>query len=104
VLIRHEARHRVQWAAGTVIAGPLAFPIAYAVEDFFFPGSRNLFERQAGLGSGGYRHVGLRPVLGPAQIAVLVAFAAVLIAAVWRRQCRRFPPSTRQEPLPSPRK
>jgi hypothetical protein len=66
-LVGHEARHRAQWAVGTLIGGPFAFPVAYAVEDFFFPGSRNIFERQAGLTSGGYRHVGTEPVFGPAR-------------------------------------
>ncbi len=47
----HEARHRVQWAVGDIIGGPLAFPVAYTIDDFFFPGSRNHFERQAGLES-----------------------------------------------------
>jgi len=48
-LIGHEAKHRVQWAAGTAIGGPFLFPVAYGIDDFFFPGSRNIFERQAGL-------------------------------------------------------
>jgi hypothetical protein len=85
----HEARHRVQWAVGTVIGGPLAFPVAYAIDDFFFPGARNQFEREAGLEAGGYRHEGTGPVLGPAQFAVLGVLAAIVIVAVlaaWHRR------------------
>ena len=78
-LIGHEARHRTQWAVATAIAGPFAFPVAYGIVDFFFPGSRNFFERQAGLKSGGYRHSGTGPVLGPAQLATLGALAMIII-------------------------
>lgn len=88
-LVDHEARHRMQWAVLTVIGGPFLFPVAYAIDDFFFPGSRNLFERLAGLQSGGYRHEGLGPVLGPAQLAVLSALGAVITAGllvVYRRR------------------
>jgi hypothetical protein len=88
-LVGHEARHRAQWAAGTAIAGPFAFPVAYAVVDFFFPGSRNFFERQAGLESGGYRHTGTGPVLGPAQLATLGVLAVIIVVAllgVWHRR------------------
>jgi hypothetical protein len=76
-------------AIGTVIGGPLAFPIAYAIDDFFFPGSRNHFERLAGLESGGYSHSGTGPVLGPAQIATLGAFAAIVVVALLRALNRR---------------
>lgn len=72
-----QARHRAQWAAGTLAGGPFAFPAAYGIVDFFFPASRNVFERQAGLGSGGYRHAGTGPVLGPAQLAALGTLAAI---------------------------
>lgn len=92
-IILHEARHREQWAVGTVIAGPLAFPVAYTIDDFFFPGAHNHFERMAGLGAGGYTHEGTGPVLGPAQIAALSALAAIivvtLLAARHRRASRR---------------
>jgi hypothetical protein len=87
-LIGHEARHRTQWAVLTVIGGPLAFPVAYGVDDFFFPGPRNQFERLAGLKEGGYAHVGYGPVLGPAQLAVLGALAAIIVVALlaaWHR-------------------
>ena len=85
----HEAHHRPQWAVGTLLGGPLAFPVAYAIDDFFFPGSRNHFERLAGLESGGYRHSGWGPVLGPAQIATLCVLAAVVAAVVFRALRRR---------------
>jgi len=88
-LIGHEARHRAQWAVLTVIGGPLAFPVAYAIDNFFFPGSRNHFERLAGLESGGYTHVGTGPVLGPAQLAALGAVAAIIVVAPFAARHRR---------------
>lgn len=88
-LAGHEARHRPQWAVATVIGGPLAFPVAYAIDDFFFPGSRNHFERQAGLESGGYRHSGTGPVLGPAQLATLGVLAAIVVVALLGARHRR---------------
>jgi hypothetical protein len=88
-LVGHEARHRAQWAVGTAIGGPFAFPVAYAVVDFFFPGSRNVFERQAGLGSGGYRHSGTGPVLGPAQLATLGVLAVIIVVALLAARHRR---------------
>jgi hypothetical protein len=87
-LASHEARHRTQWAALTVVGGPLAFPIAYGIDDFFFPGARNHFERLAGLEAGGYTHEGHGPVLGPAQIVVLVVLAGVVAVLVLRRRVR----------------
>lgn len=53
-LVEHESRHIDQWAIGTVVAGPLSYPVAYAVDGAFFPSSRNHFERAAGLSGGGY--------------------------------------------------
>jgi len=88
-LIGHEARHRAQWAVLTVIAGPLAFPVAYGIDDFFFPGARNHFERLAGLKAGGYAHVGTGPVLGPAQLAALGTLAAIIAAALLAARHRR---------------
>jgi len=88
-LIGHEARHRAQWAVGTLIGGPFAFPVAYVIDDFFFPGSRNQFERMAGLEAGGYRHVGTGPVLGPAQLATLGVLAAITLVALLRARHRR---------------
>ncbi|WP_432520970.1 hypothetical protein [Kineococcus sp. SYSU DK006] len=92
-LAEHESRHRPQWAVATVLAGPAAFPVAYGVDDFFFPGARNHFERQAGLTSGGYVREGAGPVLGVPQVVVLALAAAALTAwAVHRRRRRRRPP------------
>jgi hypothetical protein len=88
-LVGHEARHREQWAVGTAIGGPLAFPVAYGIDDFFFPGARNHFERWAGLGSGGYSHEGTGPVLGPAQLAALGVLAAVIVGALLAARHRR---------------
>jgi hypothetical protein len=88
-LIGHERRHRAQWAVGTAIGGPFAFPVAYAIDDFFFPGPRNHFERQAGLGSGGYRHAGTGPVFGPAQLAALGVLAAIIVLALLGARHRR---------------
>ena len=88
-VIGHEARHRAQWAVLTVIGGPLAFPVAYGIDDFFFPGARNHFERWAGLKAGGYSHEGTGPVLGPPQLAVLGVVAAIIVAALlvaWHRR------------------
>jgi len=85
----HEARHRPQWAVATIIGGPLAFPIAYTVDDFFFPGPRNHFERLAGLDAGGYSHEPTGPVLGPAQIAVLAVLGAGIAVALVRVRSRR---------------
>jgi hypothetical protein len=88
-LIDHEARHRAQWAVLTVIGGPLAFPVAYGIDDFFFPGARNHFERLAGLKAGGYAHGGTGPVLGPAQFAALGALAAIIAVALLAAGHRR---------------
>ena len=51
---KHEARHADQWAAFSIAAGPAAFPTLYALDETFFPGAFNHFERQAGLADGGY--------------------------------------------------
>jgi hypothetical protein len=91
-LAAHEAHHRVQWAWATVIGGPLAFPVAYGIVDFFYPGARNPFERAAGLEGGQYEAVGAGPVLGAAQLAVLAVLAAIIalaIAAAWHRRSER---------------
>ncbi|MEZ0166289.1 hypothetical protein AB2L27_16125 [Kineococcus sp. LSe6-4] len=84
-LARHESRHRPQWAVATVLAGPAAFPLAYAVDDLFFPGARNHFERLAGLDDGGYVLEGTGPVLGPLQVGVLLVAGAAVAVPVVRR-------------------
>lgn len=88
-LVEHEARHRTQWAVGTALGGPLAFPIVYGVTNFFFPGAHNPFERMAGLESGFYTPSGTGPVLGPAQLAVLSAVGAAAVAAPFVVRYRR---------------
>jgi hypothetical protein len=88
-LVEHEAVHRTQWAVGTASGGPLAFPIVYGITNFFFPGARNPFEKMAGLEAGFYTPSGIGPVLGLAQIAVLSAAGAVIIAAPFVMRRRR---------------
>ena len=63
-LLAHESRHASQYAA----LGPLFWPAywlscgySYAMTGSY--GSRNLFERLAGLAAGGYSEQPLRPVL-----------------------------------------
>ncbi|MET8418146.1 hypothetical protein ACWD7C_23290 [Streptomyces sp. NPDC005134] len=53
-LAEHEARHADQWAAFSLVGGPAVFPALYALDEAFFPGAFNHFERQAGLDDGGY--------------------------------------------------
>jgi hypothetical protein len=88
-LVEHEAVHRTQWAVGTAAGGPLAFPVVYGITNFFFPGARNPFERMAGLEAGFYTPSGTAPVLGPAQLAVLSAAGAVIVAAPFVVRRRR---------------
>lgn len=64
-LLAHEARHATQyaWCAGPTML-PLYFiaaGLSWALTGDF--GSRNVFERRAGLADGGYRDRPLRPVL-----------------------------------------
>ena len=81
-LSSHEVRHRKQWAFGTLVGGPFAFPTAYTIDDFFFPGSLNHFERAAGLEGAGYDEES-SPRLRVTEVVLfgLVA-AAVGVAAV----------------------
>jgi hypothetical protein len=64
-LFRHEARHATQYAwCGGVVMVPLylvAAGVSWALTGDF--GSRNVFERQAGLAGGGYTDKPLRPAL-----------------------------------------
>lgn len=78
-LASHESRHVTQWTVLTLAGGPLALPVAYSIDEVFFPGSRNHFERDAGLGKGGYTRPpghGPQPLWGPAA-------AIGLIALIW---------------------
>ena len=65
-LLAHEARHATQYAwCGGLIMLPLYFlaaGVSWGLTGDF--GSRNVFERQAGLADGGYTDKPLRPVLG----------------------------------------
>lgn len=88
----HEARHRTQWAVLSALGGPLAFPVVYGLDDLFFPGARNHFERMAGLEAGEYTKTGTGPVFGPLQICVLVAVATLIALAVYLRHRRRSAP------------
>jgi hypothetical protein len=62
-LFAHEARHATQYAwCGGLLMLPLyggAALVSWALTGDF--GSRNVFERQAGLADGGYSAAGLRP-------------------------------------------
>lgn len=87
----HEARHRTQWAVVSVIGGPFLFPVVYALDDLFFPGARNHFERLAGLEAGEYTRTGTGPVFGPLQIFVVVAVGVLVALAVYLRHRRRTP-------------
>jgi len=76
---RHESRHVDQWTAATLLAGPLALPVLYAVDETLFPGSRNHFERGAGLEDGGYPPPsGTGPDPQGSGGAVLLALALLL--------------------------
>ena len=74
---RHETRHTTQWAAGTFLAGPLAFPVAYSADELIAPGAYNHFERAAGLTEGGYEVPD-----GPSPTLTRVFIAAVLVGLV----------------------
>jgi hypothetical protein len=67
-LFRHEARHATQYACcGGVVMVPLYLMAAAASWALTGDtGSRNVFERRAGLADGGYTDKPLRPVLGRA--------------------------------------
>ena len=67
-LFRHEARHATQYACcGGVVMVPLYLAAAAASWALTGDtGSRNVFERRAGLADGGYTDKPLRPALGRA--------------------------------------
>jgi hypothetical protein len=81
----HESRHVDQWAVGDLVAGPFAFPLAYVVDGALFPGSRNHFERDAGLSNGGYPPP---PDNWPAPRWPETAALAVVALLIWRRRLR----------------
>ena len=64
-LFAHEARHATQYAC---CAGPVMLPLYFIAAGLSWAltgdfGSRNVFERRAGLADGGYRDRPLRPAL-----------------------------------------
>jgi hypothetical protein len=100
-LFDHERHHRRQWAVGTLLGGPLAFPVAYTVDDIFFPRAQNHFEREAGLARGGYDpDAQTGPKLRVQDIAVLavIAGSVELVAHLFRR--RRSIASGRTQDVP----
>jgi hypothetical protein len=81
-LYHHEARHRGHWAVFTVVGGPLAFPVAYTVDELFFPGRANHFERLAGVFDGHYwYHPRPHAAIGAWKAAVSFAAMATIEAA-----------------------
>jgi hypothetical protein len=79
----HESRHVTQWAALTLLGGPLAMPVLYGVDEAFFPSARNHFERAAGLEDGGYREPSdFAPQLAWRKVGVI---ALVVVILTWRR-------------------
>lgn len=84
-LASHESRHVTQWATLTLTGGPLAMPLLYAVDEAFFPQSRNHFERAAGLDDGGYpRPDGFGPRPQWAKVGVI----GLLLVTAGRRRLR----------------
>ncbi|MGH3319575.1 MAG: hypothetical protein ACRDN9_05230 [Streptosporangiaceae bacterium] len=84
-LAAHEARHVSQWTVLTLAGGPLALPVLYGVDEVFFPGPRNHFERDAGLLKGGYR----RPAsFGPRPQWGAVTVLGIVVLLVARRRLR----------------
>lgn len=84
-LARHESRHVDQWTVLTLAGGPLALPVLYGLDETFFPRSRNHFERQAGLASGGYEQPG---GFGPEPQWVRVAVLVMAVGLLVRRRLR----------------
>jgi hypothetical protein len=85
-LARHESRHTDQWAVMTLVGGPLAFPLAYYLDSAFFPGSRNHFERAAGLADGSYSEpTDNKPAPIPGAVPVtVVVLALLMLRHFWR--------------------
>lgn len=84
-LASHESRHVTQWATLTLAAGPLAMPLLYAVDEAFFPQSRNHFERAADLEDGGYAQP---EAYGPRPQWTKAGVVGLLILTVGRRRLR----------------
>ncbi|MEU6379457.1 hypothetical protein [Streptomyces sp. NPDC046909] len=86
-LSEHEARHADQWAAFSIGAGPATFPTLYALDEMFFPGAFNHFERQAGLQDGGYDTPSDCPSIAGRLAVVSVGLVAGSVLVI-RRQIR----------------
>lgn len=84
-LASHESRHVSQWAVFTLTGGPLAMPLLYAVDEAFFPQSRNHFERAADLEDGGYPHP---EGFGPRPQWAKVGVIGLLLVIAGRRRLR----------------
>jgi hypothetical protein len=84
-LARHETHHLDQWAVFTLGGGPLAFPVSYYTDTAFFPGSRNHFERAAGLSDGNYP---IPDSYGPDPVWPLVAVIGLVLVVVFRTRLR----------------
>jgi hypothetical protein len=85
-VMRHESRHTDQWALFSLLGGPIAFPIAYGVDDVFAPGPYNNFERDAGLADGGYV---LPDTPSPTTTRLIVAGAIAAVFIFERHRVRR---------------
>ncbi|GEC05212.1 hypothetical protein SSP24_28670 [Streptomyces spinoverrucosus] len=98
-LAEHEARHADQWAAFSLVGGPAAFPALYALDEAFFPGAFNHFERQAGLDDGGYDTPSDCPsIAGRLTLVSLGLVAGSTLVA--RRRLRG--PASASAPAPAP--
>ncbi|WBB60909.1 hypothetical protein O7599_36410 [Streptomyces sp. WMMC500] len=100
-LSEHEARHSDQWALGSLLAGPAAFPALYAADELVFPGAYNHFERAAGLEDGGYDPPpDSPPVAGRLAILSVGVLVGYILAVSPTR--RRRPPRAPVRPEPEP--
>ncbi|MGH3096231.1 MAG: hypothetical protein ACRDMV_09565 [Streptosporangiales bacterium] len=84
-LALHESRHVDQWTVLTLAGGPLALPVLYTVDETFFPGARNHFERGAGLVDGGYDQPAS---FGPKPVWAGVVLLGLLLLLLARRRVR----------------
>lgn len=99
-LSEHEARHSDQWALGSLLAGPAAFPALYAADEAFFPGAFNHFEQAAGLEDGGYDPPPDSPPAAGrlAFLSVGLLIGYTLAVSPGRR---KLPPVARPGPVPT---
>lgn len=87
---RHESRHTGQWTVFTMLAGPFSLPVLYGMDEAFFPGARNQFERAAGLHDGGYaRPSGFGPAPQWGAVAAILG-CGLLLARRRLRWCSRL--------------